>query len=491
MAASISSIGVGSGLPLDTLLQQLRTAENAPLAALQTRADKEQQRFSAYGTLKSALDAVSTAAQALGKSETFHGVKANVVGDSFTATTKSGAGVIPGNYSVKVESLAQAQVMRTDGVADRKEQLAQGGKVEISFKLANSDDLHTITLEAGKTSLEDVVKAINADSKLGVSATIMNAGGDTPHVLMLSANETGTENRITSISVQAAEGSSADVTTLQGLLAYDEPAPVEPGDGEGEVPAPTGMRQIVASADAKVVINGIEVTAQSNKLENVIDGVTLDLKKAVGAEGAAETLQVTRDDSVTTTAVNNFVNAYNALQSTIKALTSYDVDAQQGAALTGDSLARRAQSQVRDALNGLAINGVTLASIGIKTDPTTGNLSVDSTKLNEALTDNRAEIEQLFSAENGLSKRVTSAVELFTKSDGLIKTSQDGIQRTLKLLEGQYEQMEARIDQKMETYRLQFVQLDSMMAQMNGISSYLSSQLSMLENLASSNSKKS
>src|SRR5690606_11679033 len=179
MASSISSIGVGSGLPLDTLLQQLRTAENAPLAALQTRATKEQQRFSAYGTLKSALDAVSTAAEALGKSETFNGVKSSVTGDSFTATTKSGAGVIPGNYSVKVESLAQAQVLTTDGVADRKQDLVTGGKVEISFKLENAEEPYTITLDADKTSLEDIVKAINADSKLGVSATIMNAGGNT------------------------------------------------------------------------------------------------------------------------------------------------------------------------------------------------------------------------------------------------------------------------------------------------------------------------
>src|SRR5690606_24919784 len=335
----------------------------------------------AYGTLKSALDAVSTAAEALGKSETFNGVKSSVTGDSFTATTKSGAGVIPGNYSVKVESLAQAQVLTTDGVADRKQDLVSGGKVEISFKLENAEEPHTITLDADKTSLEDIVKAINADSKLGVSATIMNAGGDNPHRLMLSANETGTESRITAISVAAAEGSSADVSTLEGLLAYDEAtAPVvPPGEGDDEPPAITGMHQIVKAEDASVVINGIKVTGQTNKLEDVIDGVTLNLTKAVGADGAADTLRVTRDDTVTTTAVNNFVNAYNALQSTIKSLTSYDVDAQQGAALTGDSLARRAQSQVRDSLNGLAINGLTLASIGIKTDPTTGNLSVDST----------------------------------------------------------------------------------------------------------------
>src|SRR5690606_14298803 len=108
-----------------------------------------------------------------------------------------------------------------------------------------------------------------------------------------------------------------------------------------------------------------------------------------------------RDDAVATTAVNNFVNAYNALQSTIKSLTAYDVDSQSSAALTGDSLARRAQTQVRDAINSLAANGITLADIGIKTDPTTGQLSVDTEKLNVALKDDRANVQELFAGETG------------------------------------------------------------------------------------------
>lgn len=481
MATSpISSIGVGSGLPLNDLLQQLRTAENAPLAALQTRATKEQQRFSAYGTLKSALDSVSTAAAALGKGETFNAVKTSVTGDTFTATAKAGSGAIAGNYAISVENLAKAQVLSSNGTASRTDDLASGsGKVDITFTLAN-DETHTISIDAGKSSLEDIVKAINAESDLGVSATLMNDGDPentgNPHRLMISADQTGTESRVLSISVAAAEGSSADASGLASVISYTE----------GE----TGnMNQIIEAENAQVSINGISVSSQSNTLEDVIEGVTLNLTKQAAEDASPDSLRLTRDDSVTTTAINNFVNAYNALQSTIKALTAYDVDAQEGAALTGDSLARRAQSQVRDAINGLASNGLTLTSIGIKTDAVTGNLSVDTDQLNEALANNRVNVEQLFAGETGLSKRVTSAVEVFTKSDGLIKSSQDGIERTLKLLESQYDQMEARIDQKMETYRTQFVQLDSFMAQMNGISSYLTTQLSMLQNLSSSNQK--
>ena len=477
MSTSIQSLGVGSGLDLNTLLTQLRTAENAPLAALQTRADKESARFTGYGTLKNALDTVSSAAANLGKSETFNAVKTSVTGETFTATAKAGSGAIAGNYAISVQNLAQAQVLSSGGVADRKAQLGGGeGMIDITFTLDN-DETHTLSVDAAKSSLEDIVKAINADSKLGVSATLMDDGSDTPHRLMISADQTGTENSVASISVNAAAGSSAEVGNLQSVLSYNTPAVTD------------GLNEIVEAKNANITINGIAVTSQTNTLENSIEGVTLTLTKQAAEGSQPDTLRLTRDDTATTTAVKNFVNAYNALQSTITALTSYDIDAQKGAALTGDSLARRAQSQVRAAFSGLAENGITLSSIGITTDSKTGNLQLDETKFTEALKTNRAEIEQLFSKDTGLSKRVTSAVEVFTKSDGLIKTSQNGIERTLKLLEGQYENMQERINQKMETYRLQFVQLDTFMAQMNSTSSYLNTQLSMLENLTSGKQK--
>lgn len=508
MATSISSIGVGSGLPLDTLLADLRKAENVPLAALQSRAEKEQQRFSAYGTLKSALDTVSSAAATLGKAATFNAVKPTVTGETFTASAKAGSGAIPGSYSVKVGQLATAQVLSTDGVAMRNENLASGsGKVDITFTIGEGDaaKTHTVQVDAGKSSLEDIVKAINADSKLGVSATLMNDGSADPHRLMISADNTGTASRITSISVEAGEGATAeDVSQLKSILGYQEtPAPAEgeeggtegeggpEGEGDpGDPVVPAGMKQMTAAKDAQLTINGVAVTAQSNTIENAIEGITLTLAKESAENAPADTLKVTRDDSVATSAVTGFVNAYNALQSTIKALTSYDIDSQKGAALTGDSLPRRAQAEVREAFSGLAANGITLTTLGIKTDPVTGNLSVDNEKLAAALKDNRAEVEQIFSGAEGLSKRVTKAVETFTKSDGLIKTSQDSITETLKRLEKQYEQMEMRIEDKMENYRKQFVQLDAFMAQQNSISSYLTSQLSMLENLSSGNSKK-
>lgn len=232
-----------------------------------------------------------------------------------------------------------------------------------------------------------------------------------------------------------------------------------------------------------MLVNGVEVVSQKNLLENVIEGVSLTLTKQAAEDAQPDSLQVARDDSVAVTAAENFVKAYNSLQNQIKSLTAYNIEEQKGAPLTGDSLARRVQTQMRESINGLVSNSVTLSSIGITTDPATGELRLDKQKFTSALSDHRTDVQQLFTGENGLGSRVTAAAEAFMKDDGLLKTSQQGIEKTIRQLERQYEQMESRIDAKMETYRAQFVQLDNFIAQMNGVSSYLTQQLAMLGNL--------
>lgn len=476
MATSISSIGVGSGLPLDTLLENLRLAENAPLAALASRTSAEKQRLSAYGTLKNALEGLSSTANALGKGSAFNAVTSTVTGDSFTATAKADSGAISGNHSISVQQLATAQVLASGRVTSNNQAVAPGatGTANLSLTVGEGGSATTHSLSvAADASLQDIARAINADSELDFSATLMNDG--IGQRLIISSNETGAQNAITNISVELGDDGAGDISSLQNALSYNKAAPT-----------PDGMAQTVEARNALVTINGVQVTSQDNVLEDAIEGVTLTLKKEAAAGAPADTLQVVRDNDATVKLVEDFVKSYNSLQNSIRSLTSYNVETQTGAALTGDSLARRVQTQMRDSINGLSANGITLSSIGITTDPTNGNLTVDTEKLTAALSENRANVQELFTGENGLSKRVIAAAETYTKSDGLLKTSQDGIQQTIRQLEKQYEQMEMRIDQKMETYRAQFVQLDGFVAQMGGIASYLTQQLATLGSMNSS-----
>lgn len=465
---AISSIGVGSGLPLDELLGKLRASENQALTLIESRATSVQSRLTGYGTIKSSIEALKTASDALGKAETFGALKTSVNSEAFTATASSKA--IAGQYSIEVTQLATSQTLTSSsGMADRKEKLADGS-VDIAFTIGG--ETKTITVAQGETSLEGIVKAINGDSSLGVSATIVNDGSGTPHRLLLTSKKTGEDAAVQNITVTATDaGAGTDISRVQDLIGYDSSAP---GSNFTEK----------AAKNAVVLINDIQVESQSNTVKDAIEGVTLTLAKE-SETGKASMLSITADDSVTSKAVNTFVTAYNNLQNIIKTLTSYNVDAQQGSALTGDSLARQVQSQIRSALNVAGSSGAirSLAQMGITTNPSDGVLKVDNDKLAAALKDNMVDVQKLFAGENGISAKMASVADTFVKSGGSISTATDSMNNTLKDLEKQYEAMSDRIDAKMETYRQQFTRLDTMMAQMNSVSSYLTQQLSMLANI--------
>lgn len=452
-----------SGLPLEDLLNNLRKNENNALTLIKDRKTVTESKISAYGKLQDAVASLQTAAKAVANtSDAFGALKANASSDAFSVKPSNTA--IPGQYSIQVDTLATSQTLVANGQTDRAAAIGTGGSIEIT--LANGTT-HTLDMTGKDTSLNGLLSAINDDPDIGVNATLVNDGTDTPYRLLLTTRETGTEASIAKIEVTGN-------TELQDVIGFDKA-----GDTSNYAPEQ-------AATNAKLSINGIVITSQTNTIKDAVDGIELTLAKTTTTPG---TLTVTRDNGAATKAVNDFVSAYNSLQSTLKSLTTYDADNQQSSVLTGDSLARRVQSELRNAVSGAMGSGTTLHSlsqIGITTDPKTGNLSVDNDKLSTALTNNPDDVASMFTGTTGVGKLMSDTTERFTKSDGLFSIAKEGLDRTLKTITTQYNTTADRIDQRMETFRKQFVQLDVMVVQMNSISSYLTQQLGMLGN---SNSK--
>ncbi|MFT0546676.1 flagellar filament capping protein FliD [Allopusillimonas ginsengisoli] len=460
---AISSIGVGSGLPLDELLTNLRAAESAPLALLQNRAQAVENRISGYGAIKSALESFQTAAKALGKPAAFGTHATQVNGEGFTATASAAA--TAGTYSITVNQLATHQTLTSEGVDSRNRTLSTSD-ITLSVTVGAETEPRTLTISQNATTLEGIAAAINGEPGLGMRATILNDGSNQPYRLLITATSSGDASTVSAITVSGA----APESEVAQLLSFDAGNPGQTG----------GLTQTAEGRQALLDINGIAITSQSNTVENAIEGVTLQLAKVT--PGTPGTLSVTSDDKPAIKAIESFVSAYNNLQNVIKSLTTYDVESQAANVLTGDSLARRVQTQMRDALNVPLGSGElpNLSQLGVTTDPNTGLLLVDSDRLATAVKDNPAGVQALFSGAGGISERVSSAADLYLKSDGIINTATGGMTSALKDLESQYDSTADRIDQKMENYRRQFVQLDTIVSQMSSVSAYLTQQLSSL-----------
>ncbi|MBK1781569.1 flagellar filament capping protein FliD [Advenella sp. WQ 585] len=447
--ANISSIGVGSGLDLSTLLEGLRTSEESVLSTITQRKSTENARLSAYGQLSSAIEKLQTAAKAFEGDTTFGQYTSTQTGESFSASASSSA--VAGSYRIKVESLASTQTLIAGGVADKAAANGTGGVVKFTLK---NGEVKTLDLTGKGTSLQDIAKAINADKELGLSASIMNDGSGTPFRLMISTTATGTQAAISEITVEGNDGA------LGALLNK------------------TGMTE-QAATDAVIHVNGIKVTQATNKLEGVIQGVTLNLNKADTTE---QTLTVSRNDDKTKSAINEFITAYNNVQKFIKSSTAYTEGAG-GSILNGDNTARTVQTRLSGIMSFQSSNGgafKTLSDLGIRTQAD-GSIKLDEEKFDKALTENRDDIAKLFQDKtNGIATYTQNVTKsLISSTTGIVTTASNGTKTRIEELNSQYERKQAQIEATMERYRAQFTALDSLVAKMNGTSAYLSQQLSM------------
>lgn len=375
---AISSLGIGSGVLNSDLVDQLVAAERKPAA---DRLNFSQQRtetlISAYGKLRAAVTELRLPMRQLSSPENLRAFSGQSTNDDIGISVDS-TKASRGSYSVRVESLAQAQSLASGSFTSKDSSTVGTGAMTISV----GGQSKTIQVDGTNNTLQGLAKAIN-ESNIGASAGIIDTGNG--FRLVLSADKTGVDNAI-SISVSDNDGSDSDATGLS-QFAFNDNA--------------KNLTETVAAKDALVEINGISISRPTNTISNVIDGVTLE----VSAEGATGTVKVEQDTGAVADRVAAFVEKFNGLQQTIKSLAGYNAETGQGGLLSGDSTVRGIQNQLRQILTrivpGLENASVrTMADVGIGTNYETGGLEFDRAKFIEKLESNPGDVTALF-AEQG------------------------------------------------------------------------------------------
>jgi flagellar hook-associated protein 2 len=461
--ASISTLGVGSGLELGNILDSLEAAQKATLKPISAQQSSYTAKLSAYGTLKSALVSFQTANTALNKADLFTATSTSSSSTAFSATTTGSA--VAGKYTISVTQLAQAQTLTTKNTQpDSKTAIATGDSV-LTIQQGGGKDPVTIDISAANSSLSGIRDAIN-NSKSGVSASIINVGNG-QYRLSVTSDATGSDNAM-SLSVS---GDSA----LQSFMGYNGTS----------TDASNGMEESVTAQDAELTVNNIKITNSSNTISDALEDITLNLNDVTSGN---QTLTITKDTSKAETAVKAWVDAYNALQDTFSSLTKYtkvdagtDTQDTSNGALLGDSTLRTIQTQLKGLLtNSQSTSSFkTMAQIGVTSDPSTGKLNLDSDKLKTALQKDASGVKDMIVGDgktSGITTTMGNNLTTWLSSTGIIKAATDGVSKTLNNLTVQYNAASDRIDTLMARYKAQFTQLDVLMNSLNSTSSYLTQQ---------------
>lgn len=388
----LSSPGIGSGLDVNGIVNQLMAAERQPLAALTKREQAYNQKLSAFGQVRSALASFQTALQDLSSGSKFQALSATASDTKVLSASASG-NATPASYQIEVQQLAQQHKLASAGYVTTDD-VVGSGTLTIQFGSYNSG-LNTFTANADKATksiaidpanntLAGIRDAINA-ANAGVTATIVNDGSAAGNRLVLTSTDSGAANSL-KIGVTDDDGTPLNSSGLSAL-AYDPTATA--GSGKN-------LSQKAEALDALLNIDGIAVSQSTNTVKDAIEGVTLNLVTA--NVGEKLTLAVSRDTKAITDAVQAFVTAYNGASGTLKNLTAFKGPGAQNGVLLGDSTARAIQVQMRNLLNTSVDSGgalTTLSQIGVSFS-SEGTLSLDTAKLNTAIATNFDGIAALF-----------------------------------------------------------------------------------------------
>ena len=439
---AISSAGIGSGLDVAKIVEQTVAAEKIPLKKLEYKAEGIQTQISTYGEIKSLTSKLGDIASKLTRDSAWNGVTISSSNSTITGTMTGIAA--PGTYNIKVTQLAQAQttvIGGADAVALAKDEtMGASGNIKLKMGAVEKD----ISVSSSDT-LTKIATKIN-EAEMGIQASVVT-DVDGKERLMLRSKETGTDKAFT-VDIDP------DLTKL-------------------------GQAKAQAAQNAKVELNGMEVESSSNTFANTIPGMSFTVSEVTST---AATLNVKADTEAMKKNIQEFVEAYNALNDLLTQSTKYDEESKTAGVLQGDSATVSLQNSLRMLTQGISgsTGGLTrLAEIGIQMQEG-GKLSTDTTKLDKALT-NLEGLKGLFANKadalgqgGGIAVNFKNFTDKLLSFDGTLNTKTDSLERTLKSNSAEQTKVNTRADTLEKRLYAQYSALDTKMASLNALNAYVS-----------------
>ena len=344
---------------------------------------------------------------------------------------------------------------------------------------ANGNPIPTTTITTtGNDTLANLRDAINysPENKLVMASIVTNT---TPATTVDTGNVDASGNPI--LSTTPGTTTSQLVLTALGS-GVDKGFTVDASAGDTrfnlDTTTPDNFTSTMTTAtyDNTLATNandgGQSVTRSSNSVSDAIPGVTLNLVATGTADVNAQV-----DQASIAQPISGFVSAYNTLNDALKKLTNYvgPGDSNNGP-LLGDSVVQNIISQIKQTIDGTVSSATgdynSLNQLGITFDKK-GVMSLDSAKLNTALSANLTSVGNVFASTNGVATQLDTKLTQYLDTKGAISTEQDSLNKTLTDLTTQTTAVNARLAATQKSLQAQFTAMDSAVAQFKNTGSFL------------------
>lgn len=436
--SSISSSGSSS--QLDLLVQSYKSSQQPRVNALIVKRDSLTNKKSFYDGLYSRVTTMMTGLDRFDKSDIAQDfiTRKTTSSDSTIVTASADYQAILGSSSVKVERLARNDVLISDRLTLADDFKAKAG--DYSFDLTVGDETFTVDVtlsgeETAEQAMTKIVNAVNSVEGITVNAALVKDTPDTGRITFTSA-ETGGDNRIR--FSEKGNGILKNLGFKEGQLKSEDETRVVAGDATaGYVVAD------YSELNSIIVVNGVQVTRNTNTINDALSGVTLNLAQEQDEDESAIQLK-------TEVGLEEFKSLVEPLLNKFNSLTEFLY--QNKSNVRREASLNTLQYTLRNLYSTSLTDGEDgrpqyLSEIGISIDSATGKLSItDEESLREALEDDPSKVSDLFLGENGFVSKLEEAVERFHGSEGLVKSRSLSLNDQIDRANDRIEEMEGRID---------------------------------------------
>ncbi len=441
-------------ISLNDYLNQSLAYVRAPLTRLESQKSELEIKYAVFTDLKSKLSALETAAEKLsasGTSSVFNTKTVTSSAESVATAVATGAAV-SGSHTVFVTQLAKSHNV----VSNRYDQdgTALGGTHSgtKTFTISVDGEAYEVSVtisgdDTDQTVLSNIAAAINdaTDGAVAASAVL-----DTPTTARLSimSGSTGTAGKMTFTDT---DGLLASLGVTNASEATDTVG--------GYVYADLGGNEL----DAKLTVDGLNIIASTNTVENVIGGLTITLLSEQEVGDPAVTLTVSKDVESVKSEITDFISAYNDAYAYLMAKTNVDTTTYERGILSSEYPYVRLRSSMRltmiGSVSGLSSDYQSLSQIGITSDRS-GHLTIsDAELLEQAIETDLAGVEGIFSSAGGIAVAIESMVSAYTGIAGTISASQEAVNTRMDSIEDSIERQEAHVSRRESQLRDQYMGL--------------------------------
>ncbi len=422
-----------------------------PLKQMEERKQKLQEKKALVGELTKLMEGLRTDVISNSNARSLRELKVEtnegIVGVNLD---KNLAG--PGNYQLEVLELAQKSTAMSSGFEDAENSYVGVGFIK--FTLPNGDTKE-IFIDPENASLKGIAKVINGDSSNGITANVVNdgSGEDKPWRLTLSVEGTGEENKATFPYFYFIDGDQ------DFYLEYERPA-----------------------KNAKIKFNGFEMEVPSNKLDTLIPGAVIDLKRAKPGEEFG--INITEDRVAVTEKVNAMVEKINGVLTFIKQQNTLDQSTDTSRTLGGDSILQSIESRLRSVVFKDVITSKgprRIGDLGI-TFQKSGLLQMDAKKFESQISQDYQVVSEILTGiyypdgtkELGFIDNLRKYTDTsLQQPNGILKGRELALRSNMDRISRQISSKERLLTQKEENLKSKFARLETTISQMKNQSAGL------------------